>query len=605
MADDNSKLNIDIVTKADLAGAEQAAAAQEKLIANAEKLSNTGAGLATAPTDVSNVQEFTVATKEEYLAVQQAIAGLQKRIAVLNALGESTTEAKVKLAALDKALSSESAIAVAEQMEAKAISIKTAAAAAAAAEEEERLSTQKSIATKHELRGALRVLGQQFSALRGAAYMIFNPATLGIAAIGIAVRLFEEARQKAEAFRQAMEEFNKPINVGGIAAQMGNASVAFDAAKDSADDFWHSLDQVASAEARIAVNTAAAISQLRLQAEEDAKVAEAKRNAARAEIQEQAATGKISKEEEIKRLAELDSKADAETIRRQQKLRADEIAAKKKQADELAAAEKDQTERTKKAQEANQREVEQPIRRQNLSEQLGKQIEAYKQKIAEQQKVVDSFAEKNPDIGYDPTSPTQHFARKTLQNNKDTLAALEAQKKTIDAPGYQEKVNHEAAQAAKEMQEAEAELKRIRDQKQKVDQEIKEAQAANAVQTSGENEAAQYNAKARDITTKTRVEEQQRRDQEEKERKAREEERERKRAEDEARRAANEAGRDHNADVQRKYGKHETAMNDAASNMVNAVNGMEATAETFKQITSDLSRRVKALEGRSRDGMNA
>lgn len=561
-------LRIGIKVDADLAGAEATDAALKKVIADQEKLSNTGAGLATNPADVTAAREFVVTTQAEYEAIQKTIAALLRKIAVLSAAGESTAVYTAKLAALDKALSSESALAVAEQMESKAIAIKQAAEAATLAQEEERLSTRKSIETKRELRSALRVLGQQFGALRGLAYNIFNPVTLGIAGIGVAVRLFEEAQRKAEALRAALEDFQKPLNLSGMASQLGSVETALLKARDNADDFWQSLNQVASAEATIAANTAAAIQQLQLQAQEDNKVAEAKRNVARAEVQAKAESGVIGKEEEIRRLAELDAKADADTIRRNQKLRADELQAKRQQLKDLDAAIQAAEDRTHKAQSENEKELQGPVRRSVISNQLNRSIADYQSRVEKGQKLVDSFGKvgfwdtvtsldplalANATTrwlkGYDPTSPTETGTIKQLESDKATLAALAAQRKTIEAPAYQEKFDHAAEVANAEKNNAEAELKRLQEQRQKVAQAVKEDEAANVIQTTGENEAAKFNNQARDISTKARADEQARRDKEEADRKAEAERKEREREERERAKADD-------ADVQKKYGKH-------------------------------------------------
>ena len=113
------------------------AAIREQKAAMAE--SSGGYGLATEGKDVFAVESkkaYTVATEAEYVALQKSLLAAQAKLPVMQALGVSTDKLTLDIAALDAALSTESALNVADKLEQDALAaakLKQAAAAEAAA----------------------------------------------------------------------------------------------------------------------------------------------------------------------------------------------------------------------------------------------------------------------------------------------------------------------------------------------------------------------------------------------------------------------------------------------------------------------------------------
>jgi hypothetical protein len=114
MADDVKKVEVAITSTYDGKGAAQA-------VVDQEKLTSTGKGLATAlPQMEEATKAYTVSTEAEYLAIQKAHDALAARIPVLQAAQKDTAVYTQTLANLSAALSSESALQIAERMETKA-----------------------------------------------------------------------------------------------------------------------------------------------------------------------------------------------------------------------------------------------------------------------------------------------------------------------------------------------------------------------------------------------------------------------------------------------------------------------------------------------------
>jgi hypothetical protein len=129
MGDEVRKAQVEITSTYDGKGTDAAAAAQEKL-------TNTGAGLATQlPNLDAATKAYTISTEAEYLAVQKTRDALAENIVVRKAAGLALAEQEERLAALNAALGTEMAQSMAAEIEnTKLAAASTTSAEAAVAE---------------------------------------------------------------------------------------------------------------------------------------------------------------------------------------------------------------------------------------------------------------------------------------------------------------------------------------------------------------------------------------------------------------------------------------------------------------------------------------
>jgi hypothetical protein len=185
------------------------AAIREQKAAMAE--SSGGYGLATEGKDVFAVESkkaYTVATEAEYVALQKSLLAAQAKLPVMQALGVSTEKLTLDIAALDAALSTESALNVADTIEANAL-------AAARAREAE--TTEAAAAAQWQLAGSgmglrslhplLREVTREAGAMSGALSFAMHPGIMG--AGFAATMVFMQVKRQIEEVNKVLDESAK------------------------------------------------------------------------------------------------------------------------------------------------------------------------------------------------------------------------------------------------------------------------------------------------------------------------------------------------------------------------------------------------------------
>ncbi|MCX6896276.1 MAG: hypothetical protein NTZ16_12425 [Verrucomicrobia bacterium] len=238
---ENSNLNILIKTAAELAGAEQAAAALERDIGKAKALG------------------------QEYGHLEAKLKTARAAIAEYNTAQIGVGKAGVEAA--------------------------TAATAATQADTE---ATKEAALGKHELKAALKVLGHEFGALKGITRFLFNPTTLGIFAL---YQAYEAIHKMVEKSREWKETLESHVDLSGMVAGLGEGVKKIDEAKVHTAEFFNEFERRSKDTKGFKDKADEIIKQLQRVAEEEKKLAdaEAKRDLARLELLK--ATKKISGED--------------------------------------------------------------------------------------------------------------------------------------------------------------------------------------------------------------------------------------------------------------------------------------------------------------------
>lgn len=217
-----------------------AASSAGKLKEETEALTSTGAGLATSTKLMDTAaKSYNITSEAQYLLVQKAHKAISDKIAVTKAAGGSVTELEKTEQKLSEALSTQSAIRVAEQMETKAVAAaqqKQAATGAEAAAAEMAQSeaafaatvakkaetvahTQNTIAMREEMVIMRELSSGNMSRTPGSLSLLFANMGIGAAGIGaigaampayFALEAYFNWQKKVEAkYRDMIEGANK------------------------------------------------------------------------------------------------------------------------------------------------------------------------------------------------------------------------------------------------------------------------------------------------------------------------------------------------------------------------------------------------------------
>lgn len=187
---------------------EQKAAMTSAVSATGEMTAATG-GLATAIPDLSaKTDQFVIETESEYRAIVRAADALQRNITIRKAANLEITEQTERLAALDAALSTESALRVAERMEIRAATLaKTEDTAATiantSANESQVLMGRKLVSLFDEISRGQR--GAMVSTIGS----FLKDTGAGLAAMGGGIAAFAGINLLWNYFRKADEALNK------------------------------------------------------------------------------------------------------------------------------------------------------------------------------------------------------------------------------------------------------------------------------------------------------------------------------------------------------------------------------------------------------------
>ncbi len=303
------EFEIKIKTTAELTALEKATDATNKLSAAQEKLSNTGKGLASAPSDVRDSFSGAPLTREDVGAIEKSIAALERKIAIYKALGESTAEYEAALAKLNTVLRSEEAatIKAAVASEGKALADQAAAVAAAelaAANQAAAIGLDGLASMARKLNPLLQDVSTQSGAAGGALSLLFNPGVIGAA---FAAQLIYHAVIKE------IEELNKVLEES---AEAGNKQAQWQhAVKEGlrniaieADTFERRLSRVGRVEDEVRYRTEALTHALERQDAAQRTAATSARELEEAKIHALEQAGKITHEKALVFKLELDTK---------------------------------------------------------------------------------------------------------------------------------------------------------------------------------------------------------------------------------------------------------------------------------------------------------
>lgn len=230
-----------------------------------------------------------IKTAAELAGAEQAAAALERDIGKAKALGQEYTHLEAKL---------KTARASIEQFKASQIGAGTAgveaAQAATAATAADTEATKQATLGKHELKAAIKVLGHEFGALKGAAKFLFSPATIGIFALYQAYEALHRAVEKAREWKETLESH---IDLSGMVQPLGEGLKKIDEAKVKTAEFFSEFERRSKDTKGFKDKADEIIKQLQRVAEEEKKLAdaEAKRELARLELLK--ATKKISAED--------------------------------------------------------------------------------------------------------------------------------------------------------------------------------------------------------------------------------------------------------------------------------------------------------------------
>jgi hypothetical protein len=323
MADDVKKVEIAIEASYDGRGAQQA-------VADQEKLTNTGKGLATTLPDLNAATKaYVISTEEEYVQIQKAHAALVAKIPTLQAAGKDTATYQTALENLSNALSTNEALTIAEAMETKAMAAAKGEAAIAsranaAATAEETAATGMNATSMREVLtiireleagrltrvpGSLSILLQQFA---GIGPMLQAGMIAGSAAAFI---LFDVVKGIHQEWVKIGEEIAKAGERAAVPEFIQSIEKQRDAIAGAAADMQGFVDALAAA-AEKETNLNAQLQQELglLQAIERARAAltSAQKELDIARIQREESTGQITPEQAAEARAEIEKKSIAQ-----------------------------------------------------------------------------------------------------------------------------------------------------------------------------------------------------------------------------------------------------------------------------------------------------
>ena len=223
-----------------------------------EALTNTGSGLATSAAGLSGAMSgsgaYAIKNEAEYAQAVKLMEGYQKLAMSKRLLGIEDEALTAKIAVLDAALSTESALTVAETMESKALAAAKAQlvadeeAAAAAALEEAGAHKVNSVAMRESMVISRELMSGNISRLPGSAGMLAGslgfaeamPAILGVSvALMAGFELWKKYQKGVQDTKDELVEFKREAEHAAFAIDM-----AVNKAKDSAAKFYDELDRI-------------------------------------------------------------------------------------------------------------------------------------------------------------------------------------------------------------------------------------------------------------------------------------------------------------------------------------------------------------------------
>ena len=223
-----------------------------------------------------------ISTQAELAGAEQAAAALERDIGKAKALGKAYADQEAQLRRVRAAIEEAQAANLAAGREANQFA------------EQDRENTEHSTLGKHELKASLKLLGHEFSALKGITKFLFNPTTLGLFALYQAYELIKKMREAAQEWKDTLESH---VDLSGLVSGMGEGLKKLDEAKIKTAEFFNEFDRRAKDTKGFKDRADEIIKQLERVAEAEKKQAdaEAKRDLAKLELLK--ATKQISAED--------------------------------------------------------------------------------------------------------------------------------------------------------------------------------------------------------------------------------------------------------------------------------------------------------------------
>lgn len=353
-------------------------------------------------------------------------------------------------------------------------------------------AAEKSHISHGALHKLFREIGNNTAPMLGHALTaaLYGPIGLAIA-LGSAV---EGVKSAFEAEAQAAEDFQAAIESGADVESMSKAAGEFQAAVASsavaADEFERAMGKIKSGQTDIKTETDAAVAALHAESQAWAAVQKSRTDAARADIRADAAAGKISKEEEIRRIAELEGRAAQEKTQKSAADRAKELELRKQELVKTAAAAAVAEAAVPAAQDAAEKDKIKVKRREKLAEEIRERIKAAEEqnaKLLEQIGPLD-FSDNSKTSGTSKL-PGAHSAeairyqtgKAQIEANEEMIPNLKRQLGRLSNTPSVVANERSAAKTADEEKEAVENAKRLAARVKELEKEVAEKTASNAL----------------------------------------------------------------------------------------------------------------------------
>lgn len=299
------------------------------------------------------------------------------------------------------------------------------------------------------------------------------------------------------------------IDASSVTTSLGSLNDAMIQGAIGASNYARDLGKIKDAQREVKTETDAAVKGLHAQKTAVEEVRRSQMEAARADIRADSATGKISKEEEIRKLAELDERFSTEKVARDKFVRDEELKLRKQELEktrsEAAAAEA----AVPGAQEAATGASLGPIRRAKLVESMKDQVaklEAQNAKITDEIGLPGFTNEKVEFADQVPWNEKWKSGRATVEANEGTIAQFRRQLGELDTPETESKyaLAAKAAEAAK--RDAEERAKQLAKRVKELEAATAEMARQNQLDDSTDSEVFKNENRARGRTSSAAIE---------------------------------------------------------------------------------------------------
>jgi hypothetical protein len=344
---------------------------------------------------------------------------------------------------------------------------------------------------------------------------LYGPIGLAIA-LGAALRGIEEASKNAE---KAAEDFKKALDIGndvkGATAAAGNFEDAVSKVAIAGYEYSKVMAEIEANQKTIKTTSDEAVKSLLEHAAAVDKLAQARLKSNKADIEAEFSGGKITKEEEIRRLNALEDDSAKSKTTRDEQTRAKEIELRRKELDETRQAAAVAAAAVPGA-EANAGALGQgPERRQKLIQSLKDQIKAAEERdkgileqigpigFADNSKT--DFTSKLPGATSDEALRYQK-GKAQIESDKALLDDLKAMLAKLDTPDSRQQYDVRAKKAEDDAKAAEKKAEDLARRVNELEAIVADKTRANLGESSVGAEVGRYEKHARDVTADAAVE---------------------------------------------------------------------------------------------------